>query len=864
MHDDCLAAVEEALGRSLRAGEARTIEDAVSLQMRLLARKDPQAWMALPQDERLNLAAKAAADSMLADVKWRQRNVQLQIQAHDRIENTLAGAFDALPDTAKAGDRLRTVSQLLAFDTRGKGIASAESWAHAIRAEAYGELIPLWKSVKGNFFGLFESPEGVRDLVKEIYGEDSGNAVAKVGAEAWFKVTDSLRDRANAAGQRIGELEDWHLPQAHSQERVAAAGLDKWAGDILPLLDRNKYLNADGIRMSDQQMLERVLPSAFDSIITDGVNKMEPGSTGYGVVANRNAGHRSLFFKDSESFLNYQGQYGDRSLWPTLTGHINRLSRDIGLLETLGPNARETFNYFNDRTRLDELRMYPEAAAKVSEKHSFNQSLYDYVSGNQKVVNQKIADGFQAFRNFEVATKLGQVVITALGDEAGMASTAFANRVPWTDSLMRELKYLNPANAEDRATAMHAGLGLNGMIGGLNRFGSEDFGGEGASTAAKANQFTGRLANWVLHASGAEAMWDARRQALGSVLMSYLGKITREVENFSDINETDHGVLARKGVTENDWAVWKKAEPEDWGMQHGVLTPKSVWSVPDTELAPLGDPTALKRHAATMLLSHVLEETGMGVMDSGARERTSLTFGTQRGSYGGELTRSAMLFKGFAASMMMKHWGRAGTMESGADRFNYVARLITVGTIAAAAANQLRALAAGKNPENMADPRFWGSAVLRGGGLGFYGDFLYAELTQHDTSLVPALMGPLATETEGIWNLTGAAAFKTARGERVDEGAKLVRYARGNIPFLNMWYTKAAMDHILWNNMQEAVSPGYLDRMQARAYDTAGTTYYWDPHEKTPVLPNVATAWNPQEAQQRFQAQMEKVERPFE
>ncbi len=62
-----------------------------------------------------------------------------------------------------------------------------------------------------------------------------------------------------------------------------------------------------------------------------------------------------------------------------------------------------------------------------------------------------------------------------------------------------------------------------------------------------------------------------------------------------------------------------------------------------------------------------------------------------------------------------------------------------------------------------------------------------------------------------------------------------------------MWYTQAAMDHVLWNEMQEAVSPGYLDRMQAKAERERGTSYYWDPHENTPsAAPDFAKMIQPE------------------
>jgi hypothetical protein len=134
----------------------------------------------------------------------------------------------------------------------------------------------------------------------------------------------------------------------------------------------------------------------------------------------------------------------------------------------------------------------------------------------------------------------------------------------------------------------------------------------------------------------------------------------------------------------------------------------------------------------------------------------------------------------------------------------------------------------------MASPAFWGAAVLRGGGLGFFGDFFYDEFTEQDTSLAAALGGPLMTTGEDIWKLSGAALIHHLKGERTDEGGNLVRFAKQNTPGLNLWYTQAAMDHILWNQMQEAASPGYLDRMEAKAQAMKGTSYYWRPEDTLP------------------------------
>jgi hypothetical protein len=871
MHPDCEDAIEQALGRSLRKGEANQIQGAISRNMRQLAQKDPQSWQALSSSERLEQGAKAAADEMVQAIKEKQRVVQLQIAAHDRVEGALNDAFEKLPDDAKPGAQLKAFSNLIGFDStnRGRGLTSTETWADSIKHEALGNLVDVWKSIRG-FMGLFEDKRAATDLVHEMFGEESGNPTAKAAVAQWIKVTNDLRDRANKSGANIGKLDDddWHYPQSWSQDRIARAGRDVneslqlWIDKTLPRLDRSRYVNEDGTRMSDRDMEDKVLRPAFDTLITDGQNKVEPGSGGYGNASGDLSGHRVLHFKDADSYLAAQGDFGEKNLWRAMNDHINRMSREIALRETLGPQHAQTFQYFNDRIRLDELRSNPQAKDTINSLASRNEALYDYVSGRHSIVDQRVANWGQAFRNFMVATKLGSVVQTALGDEAGMAATAAANKIPWTEVLQREATFANPANAEERAAAAHAGLGIETILGGLNRFGTEDFNlRTGVGLSGKAREFTAKLAAAQLKYSGASPMWDLRRRALGSVLMSYLGKTVRDVPHFADLNESDHGILARKGFSENDWQVMKLAKPEDWGAAGQVLTPKAIRDIPDAQLKPLGDPESLRRHASSMLLGHVLEETGMGVMTQGARERAwAAGFGTRGGTataVAGELARSAMLFKGFSVSMMNKHWTRANSLEGSGATAAYYGRLFTIGTIAGATALTLQALSRGENPPNTAEPEFWAKAILKGGGLGFYGDFLGEATSSYDTPLVSALMGPVATTGQDVINLTLGAAIKKAQDpdKPTDERAKLIRFARGNNP-LNMWYTKAAFDHLIWNDFQDAVSPGYLDRMQERAQRERGTSWYWDPHERLPnAAPDLGTMWQPE----RGAEQLEKI-----
>ena len=56
-------------------------------------------------------------------------------------------------------------------------------------------------------------------------------------------------------------------------------------------------------------------------------------------------------------------------------------------------------------------------------------------------------------------------------------------------------------------------------------------------------------------------------------------------------------------------------------------------------------------------------------------------------------------------------------------------------TAAGAIAEQASSIARGKDPRDMSDPRFWASAVIRGGSLGPLGDFMYSTTSRPEAWL---------------------------------------------------------------------------------------------------------------------------------
>ena len=845
MKPQCIQAVNAAYGREATPAEITAIEQRLSRAMQQLARADRTGWLAKTQEQRIEEGAAAAAREIAAEAQKKLQRQALQITRIGELQQTIADF---------PGSPLDALSRIVAFHADAQGsIQSVESRASAIRDDALRQMISTLEATNPRFWGLFENPEGVRDLVMELHGEASGNQVAAKGAEQFKQIAEALRQRYNRAGGDVGQLDDWGMPHHHSQVRVARAGReqwlktltpaerakaialdrpppkefarDHWVGSILPAVDRSRYLRPDGSMMDDNEVTE-LFRGIWLTIATGGINKLEPGAfRGNGMMANRGSESRQVHFRSAKDYLDYQSSFGEHTPYETLTGHIAGIARDIAAVETFGPNPAHAFRLLQDQAVGRLVDAEPARSGAYLKQAQKVEALFDHVTGRTlPVASERLARAFDTVRNSLVANRLGSAVITSITDEGTMMRMASVNNLPQLQLWRNELAAMNPTNAQERRFAQRAGLALNTLVNSLNRFGNE---GLGAG-------FSSKIAGATLRASGLNYLTDARRRAWGVTMMDAYGSITSQHARLADLDPSDHRILLSKGITETDFAVWKRAELEDWTDGNDtVLTPDAIYRIPDEKLSDLGDPAALREEAVTKLLGAVLEETNMAVIEPGARERALMMSGLQRGTWKGELTRSVFLFKSFPIAMITKHWARALSEPTPNRRLSAMLALTTSSTLLGMVAMQAAQLRDGKDPRNVREWKTWMGALLKGGALSIYGDFLFADETEHGRGAFATLLGPVAGLAEESVALTWGNALQAAKGEETDFGAELVRFAKGNTPGLsaaiNLWYTRAAVDHLLIHDLQEAASPGYLRRMENRARNEFGTEYWWAP-----------------------------------
>ena len=816
------AVLNAATGRNLTKAEVQEIFNNILRNQEKLARQDPD-WKSYSAEEKLRKAAEYGVNDVIRQKELKRRRIALTVLARDRIDNQISDMM--VRGVAK--NELEALNRLLAYNPDNKtGFQAMDTRATSTRNIFLGPL--LAEMDNAGLLSIFEKENQIKDLVREMYGEDTGNAGAKKASEIWANSAEQLRTAFNNAGGDIGKLDNWNLPQEHSQYKTAKAGSEKWLDDILPAIDRDQYVHPDGSLMNDAEVRE-FFTHIYETISTGGANKLQgSGQRISSMTANRHAESRQIFFKDAESFLNYHEQYGDRSIFDIMVGHISGISRDIASIETFGPNPNLMFRSVLDDALQKSVTADRLNGTSINTYARKTSDLYDFVSGNYKpLVRSRMATVFDSLRNLLTGSRLGSAAVTSITDQGTLLLMAKTNGMALGPAYKAMIASLNPLNKNDRHYALRNGLALESALSSLNRWGADNMG----------TNWTSKAATTVLRLSGLMKISDAAKEGYAASMMSSLGHVIKNNNDLATLTKTnkfDAELIKRHGINDTDFAVWKMAKLDQWAGVNNILSPESILDIPESKLSQFKNPTAAKFDAARKLIGMLAEEADMAVITPGTRDRLRIGAGLQRGTAGGEIMRSITQFKAFPFALVARMWARGSALPTRLQKAYFGGSLLLATTLFGAAALQINNIASGRKPQEMDDTNFWIEAMLKGGALGVYGDFIFSDKNSYGATMGEMAIGPLGSSLTQFADLTLGNARRALSGDDTHVGADAVRFVKGLTPGANLWYTKAVTDHVLFNQLQEAVSPGYLEKYTKRQQNTYGREFWWRPDDLVP------------------------------
>jgi hypothetical protein len=592
---------------------------------------------------------------------------------------------------------------------------------------------------------------------------------------------------------------------------MVKAGPDEWKGYIRDKLDYEKM----GIA---PERVDGFLDSAYEAIVS-GVRKggertdISKAFTGPGNLAKKESASGVFTFKKPNDWYDYDQKFGKASLRESFMQDMQSASRATALMEVLGSNPEAMVNRvikrMEDKYRGDakKLKRIKRESAVITFKAALDEVTGDVNIGS----HTPLARYMHFYRSIQTMAKLGGAWISALSDIAFIAS----NRVyqgrslmdAWGDGLTAVFKGMNKGEMRDFSDRL--AVGIEGQLGDfMSRFNAADDVPGQTSKMMSAFFKLNLLQPWT----------ESNKRGVTLMIANDLGR--EAGKRFDKVPEDLRRILGMYGIDQKGWDLARK------GAKKG----------PDgrTYLVPGEIPDVKIRENVFALL---VSEADNSVPSPGARERAVIRRGYRPGTAAGEGIRFLTQFKSFGVTALTKSVGRqvygygAKTpieqFQRGIGANMGIVNSIVGTTVLGYYVMQLKEIAKGREMRPATVETFF-AAAMQGGGLGIYGDFLFGEANRYGGGTLQTLAGPGIGTASELVDLLQRTRGVVAGGDE-DLRGDAVRLLKGNIPFANLFYTKEAMNYLVWYQLQESVNPGYLRRMERRAKTQNDQTYWLPP-----------------------------------
>ena len=840
MQQQCIDKVNDHLtqvrGKPVKLTQAQI--DAIDKRMKQAARdvytRDPAAFRGMTADERTLAAGieaanagERAADAAALGKIWQTKK---RVEALNELR-TMAATSTKEGGTASKKEKyphVKAIMRMMEQTARQKG---------GDVAVVHSKLSDLWGQTANKFRALpmLDSPKTDQVLMRvfrEMRGEDTGDATAKTLATGIADIMADMRQRLNSFGANIDQLNSY-VPQDHNARLITQAGRDKWVGDTLAAVDKGTFIDVDGNQLGDNE-IRGILGDMWETITTDGRAKKEfnegaaqlEGPLGGRSVMQRAASFsRQIHFKDAAAHEAYHAQYSELKPAALLVQHLQRTAEDLAVVERFGPDAKQNIAKLIDVAHsLDDTHADTMGADKTRGKRTIAgvnpEQLTDALLGREDDFRSGVVEAARWFTSMHTATKLTRTAVRAVPQDLNTVVN-YAMELGHINRLPQLLKASTNGQTREQLRRMAIGAGIIEQT--LMATGRRV---QGIGWAGQAGM--DRFANATMHLTGLQS-WTNGAARSGQLMHAWhmadnLGK------DWGKLKQGTQQLLSEVGIN-----------AENWELVRQVPTTKVAGAnIPDVSkiAAALPNLTPEEHNSMTRLVNAFVWEGGNKITnEKDLLARTAGTFGAVPGTTSQAVIQSLMLFRGVVSVITangIRRWKRQATLGG---KLAITGSYVGGATMAGYVGNSLVNLSDGKDMPDPTDSRSWAAAFSTGGGAGFFGDMIagglgqIAESQSGGGSSMWRLAGPTGSEIGDLFNIAGSTykALSTGEAKAGDKAAyQSLRFVRNHIPLMNLWYTKAAVDHLFMNDLNEAAMPGYQKKMENLA-GKYGNQYYWTP-----------------------------------
>ena len=722
---------------------------------------------------------------------------------------------------------------------------------------AQGQLIAAFDGevTANNLDGMFDKADGrlqeelaiTQQQISEGLEVTTKNKDVKKLAEIMEKHSEIARQALNARGANIPKIWGYVVRQSHDQFNVRSAanrlgknlneitadptlkGTDinynknftAWKNFILQYLDGDRtFGNTDNI--------DSFLMNSYNSLVG---NKIQVADGASGVFGSRSvtkgiSNKRVLHFKSAKDWYAYNEKFGTGSLKETYYSGLMTSGRNIGMLDTLGTNPKENFEKIRvavSNRMLDNKRS-TESLSSYKQFEKFmnvvDGTVYTFDGGKNGFAVAKWSAIGRAIGN---VSKLGGAVISAAADigiygsEMKYQGRTFLGGMAEAMGGIGRIK--NTKQKQDIARML--GFFGDGTIYDVSgRFQVGDNLNKGW-TQVQRTFFKYNLLSWWTNTLKENSM-------LG--MANYYAK--QKNLNFNQLNKPLQSFFGLYNIDATKWDVIRKTAMSKADDGTEFINISELSNMSDTDIKKITGMNDLSKTELQMekdkfkysVSGMLLDRSIYAVIEPDARTKGTMTQGTLAGTGVGEAFRFIGQFKAFPMAIANKVLGREmAFLRDTSGNFSLrnaqdmgrgikgLASIVVTSALMGYISMTAKDLLRGKTPRDPNNIKTIMAAFLQGGGLGIYGDVLFKE--QRDAgSVTLGLIGPAPTTIIDV----GLALKYALSGEGGKAGKAAYRTINANIPFLNLFYVKAAFDYLIGFQIMETMNPGVLKRVEKR------------------------------------------------
>lgn len=808
----------------------------------------------------------ATAKKILADMKARaERRALARNQKVEDAARDIAGEWVAYQ---KIGRDLQQRNMLLGEKRFGEFMDYARSKKLMGQGvERYLENTwAAWKGLEGKFVDRLWSKlksEGVwEDFAKgrharEIYSEMwelsrgaagnpgvSKNEKALKIAKVYFDLKRELNALKNRHGAFITDAVGHVVIQTHDVRLLRGLGAQGWGRENMDEAFKKwkaqvSLLNIDWERTLDgPEDRDKFLHSFFKNIYTrvfDGNEEVDVDQfRQQGSLASRISSGRVLWFADADSAWNYNETFGIKAFNEAVISDIHNSTRNAALMMHLGPDPKGTLDKGRAQL-LKEAEELPDSGKQTDAlKRDRIERMFHKLTGLADMADRPaVARWVDNVKAWTLMSKGGGIALSSFSDKAFFQNVMAYHGIKAMDRFTAQLKAFGPMDAEKlQGIAFYA----NSMIGNIAARWTDDI------RPTKALQ---RGVHWMFDVTGFN-LWTRRHRMAAADVMAYT--LAKESGlKFNQLSPERLRYFKQYSISEVEWDAWRKAAAtvEDIdGDSHRLLTPDLVDQMSDADFdsvsraqgltASSANRARVKDEMEAKLRAFFSDFVHEAVPEPGLREGAFRSAAGMRGTFWREVAELAMVFKGFPMTVMLKLAGRERLrMETeGAGRHwlatadkgkLHVAMLIAEATALGYLSMTVKDLLKGRTPKQLMDDEgnvnlpVVLAAMQRGGGLGIYGDFLFSEYDMRMRDFVSAMSGPVFSQLNPVADILTSARKSALEADGPEAESvlyRLERFAEDNTPFMNIFYIKPVLDHMIFYSLREGLSPGVLRRTE--------------------------------------------------